>query len=124
MSCSSIGAPDLPKQSFEAETGSNYALHNVSPTIPVLHFAPKGVRAIPQLYPLIAVEIHAELRIVVVGEFKPEGLDLLPIRCEHDEMTILHVQILDQKRLIMRPAYRFPLINPHHECIGVVLAAR
>ena len=50
-----------------------------SPTAPILHLAPKGIRAIPQLYPFITIEIHAQLRIMIVGEFKPERLDSLPI---------------------------------------------
>jgi hypothetical protein len=50
---------------------------DLMPTVLVLYLAPEGDCAISQLHPLIAVEGHAELSIIVLGEFESEGLDSL-----------------------------------------------
>jgi hypothetical protein len=52
---------------------------DLMPTVLVLYLAPEGDRAISQLHPLIAVEGHAELSIIVLGEFESEGLDSLAV---------------------------------------------
>jgi hypothetical protein len=52
---------------------------DLSPTSPSFRLAPKCILPVPQLHSLIAIEINAESRIIVFGEFEPERLDSLAV---------------------------------------------
>ena len=52
---------------------------DLSPAIPVFHFAPKGIRPISQLHALIAVEINTDPNVMVFGEIESERLDSLAV---------------------------------------------
>ncbi len=64
---------------------------DLSPTIPVLGFTPKGVRSIPKLHSLVAVKIDAEPLVILSGELEAEGLDSLTIGCKYHKMLLLQV---------------------------------
>jgi hypothetical protein len=44
---------------------------------------------------LIAIEVNAQLRIIIFGEFESERLDSLPVGCQYAQMIRLQIQAVD-----------------------------
>jgi len=85
---------------------------DLSPTSPNFYPAPVGVLPVPELHSLIAIEVNAQFRVIVLRKLKPERLDSLPVRCQYDQMVRVQVQAVDQHGLFVGPADRLLFINP------------
>jgi hypothetical protein len=85
---------------------------DLSPTSPNFYPAPVGVLPVPELHSLIAIEVNAQFRVIILRKLKPERLDSLPVRCKYDQMIRVQVQAVGQHGLFVGPADRLLFINP------------
>jgi hypothetical protein len=57
--------------------------------------APVGVLLVPELHSLVAIEINAQLRVIILGKLEPERLDSFPVRSKDYQVILLQIQIVD-----------------------------